>query len=216
MRTADVARIGKPKIITGFADDLATREHLDSKLSGARGKHKGELRIVLACNRCNHARGAEEVAKLGVGCLSTNALLRRVGRVAEPHNAESSQYFIDWLNDPEVLASVDIPHALPAALQTSSCVQSGIAGSRCLDRILPMIPQAIDRTERIAVCRLSATGGPCAVRSSLASRQPAGIMSGCRATPRRADLGARDGLSRSSRSRRVRWPLVLRAVNFVV
>ena len=37
-------------------DDLATREHLDSKLSGTRRKYNGELRVVLACNRCNHAR----------------------------------------------------------------------------------------------------------------------------------------------------------------
>ena len=44
-------------------DDLATREHLDHKLSGQRRKYGGEFRIVLACLRCNHDRGVRDAAK---------------------------------------------------------------------------------------------------------------------------------------------------------
>lgn len=40
--------------------NLATIEHLDSRLSGERGKHHGEIRIVLACRQCNHERGTQE------------------------------------------------------------------------------------------------------------------------------------------------------------
>jgi hypothetical protein len=42
--------------------NLATLEHLDSRLSPERGKHNGERRIVLACAHCNHLRGRMEQA----------------------------------------------------------------------------------------------------------------------------------------------------------
>lgn len=50
----------RPAIGETQPDDLATIEHLDSKPSGERGKHKGEKRIVLACRRCNWTRGNAE------------------------------------------------------------------------------------------------------------------------------------------------------------
>ncbi len=46
--------------------DAATRDHLDHRLSGERGKHPGRVRSVLACVGCNQQRGAEFVASLPV------------------------------------------------------------------------------------------------------------------------------------------------------
>ena len=46
-------------------DDMATIEHLDSRLSGERGNHQGEFRRVMACLKCNNARGKEEEVSLG-------------------------------------------------------------------------------------------------------------------------------------------------------
>ena len=47
-------------------DNLATLEHLDSRLSKERGKHPGERRVVLACNVCNEARNKQEQAQLSI------------------------------------------------------------------------------------------------------------------------------------------------------
>jgi hypothetical protein len=41
-------------------DNLATYEHLDSKLSPERGKHPGKQRVVLACWSCNNQRSIDE------------------------------------------------------------------------------------------------------------------------------------------------------------
>lgn len=41
--------------------NLATFEHLDSKLSGNRGKFPGEQRITLACYGCNQNRNVAEM-----------------------------------------------------------------------------------------------------------------------------------------------------------
>jgi len=44
-------------------EDAATIDHLDSRLSPERGKHKGEWRHVMACSKCNHERArAEDMA----------------------------------------------------------------------------------------------------------------------------------------------------------
>lgn len=44
-------------------DDLATMEHLDSRMSRSRGTAEyGEERTVLACNRCNNLRASLEMA----------------------------------------------------------------------------------------------------------------------------------------------------------
>lgn len=45
-------------------DDLATIDHLDSRLSDERGTRPGEARTVMACWRCNFRRGAREVLAL--------------------------------------------------------------------------------------------------------------------------------------------------------
>jgi hypothetical protein len=47
-------------------DNLATVEHLNSKLSERRNtpNHNGERRVVLACRKCNHSRGAKEYNQL--------------------------------------------------------------------------------------------------------------------------------------------------------
>lgn len=47
-------------------DDLATIEHLDSRLNPERGQHPGERRHRLACAKCNHQRGAEEDKRLSL------------------------------------------------------------------------------------------------------------------------------------------------------
>ena len=39
----------------------ATLEHLDDRVNGQRGKHSGQIRIVLACKECNQKRGRELV-----------------------------------------------------------------------------------------------------------------------------------------------------------
>ena len=45
--------------------NLATLEHLDSKLSGRRRqRHDGAQRIVLACRRCNQAQANGEIERL--------------------------------------------------------------------------------------------------------------------------------------------------------
>lgn len=54
-------RLERPAIGETQPDDLATIEHLDSKLSGERGSHKGERRQVIACRRCNWERGNAEL-----------------------------------------------------------------------------------------------------------------------------------------------------------
>lgn len=41
-------------------DDEATIDHLDSRLSSARGTWHGCYRRVMACRACNYRRGAEE------------------------------------------------------------------------------------------------------------------------------------------------------------
>lgn len=55
--------------------DLATIEHLDSRLSPERGQHPGERRHRLACAKCNHQRGVDEVNQ-----LSLDEKHRRSGR----------------------------------------------------------------------------------------------------------------------------------------
>lgn len=46
-------------------DNMATFEHLDDRFSEDRGKHPNEFRVVLACLKCNNARGRErEAARL--------------------------------------------------------------------------------------------------------------------------------------------------------
>lgn len=48
-----------------FADNEATLDHLDSRLSPTRRQRcDGELRHVVACRRCNEQRGKEEQAAL--------------------------------------------------------------------------------------------------------------------------------------------------------
>lgn len=44
--------------------NMATIDHLDSRLSPERGQHSGEWRHVLACRTCNEARSAAETAEL--------------------------------------------------------------------------------------------------------------------------------------------------------
>lgn len=60
--------------------NAATTEHLDDKLSPARGKHAhGEVRRVAACLKCNNARSNERHTALGV-----DELRRRSGRGSQP------------------------------------------------------------------------------------------------------------------------------------
>ena len=57
-------RIGEKWRPSGRAEPTptyATIEHLDSRLSGERGGHSGEKRLVLACLKCNHNRASREV-----------------------------------------------------------------------------------------------------------------------------------------------------------
>lgn len=61
--------------------DMATFEHLDSKLNPERGQHPGERRVVLACFACNQERGTEEVAALPLAEKH-----RRSGRSQFPAN----------------------------------------------------------------------------------------------------------------------------------
>ncbi len=43
--------------------DMATIDHLDTRLSPLRGLWQGRVaRTVLACNKCNHARGSDQKA----------------------------------------------------------------------------------------------------------------------------------------------------------
>ena len=53
--------------------NLATWEHLDSRLSIERGQHPGEKRIVLACKECNEDRAAAEESNLGLRELWTRS-----------------------------------------------------------------------------------------------------------------------------------------------
>ena len=47
------------------SDNMATVDHLDSRLSGNRkSPRKGEERTVLSCYKCNHHRGSLECKKL--------------------------------------------------------------------------------------------------------------------------------------------------------
>lgn len=46
--------------------NLATIDHLDSRLSPERGKHSGKLRKVAACWECNNKRAAAEERSLGL------------------------------------------------------------------------------------------------------------------------------------------------------
>ena len=55
----------QPKAGQKSPDDMATLEHLDSRLSPSRGMFgHGAKRVVAACYRCNHTRASEEVAGL--------------------------------------------------------------------------------------------------------------------------------------------------------
>lgn len=57
-----------PRDIKGgrLPPDAATRDHLDHRLSGERGKHPGQVRSVLACPECNQQRGAEFEASMPI------------------------------------------------------------------------------------------------------------------------------------------------------
>ena len=46
--------------------NLATIDHLDSRLNPERGKKAGELRKVVACWQCNNDRGIKEEKALGI------------------------------------------------------------------------------------------------------------------------------------------------------
>lgn len=50
----------------GRRGDLATFEHLVSRISEERGKRSSAARVVLACRRCNNARGAQEYESLPI------------------------------------------------------------------------------------------------------------------------------------------------------
>lgn len=65
-------------------DNLATLDHLDSRLSEERGKHSDNIRRVLACRRCNGNRGAKEQAQ-----LSEFELWRRSGHKRQGMNQAS-------------------------------------------------------------------------------------------------------------------------------
>lgn len=54
-------------------DNLATFEHLDSRLSPERGRHPGERRVVLACLRCNNERAHAEERALPLAELQRRA-----------------------------------------------------------------------------------------------------------------------------------------------
>lgn len=61
-------------------DDAATFEHLDDRYSPERGRHYGEIRVVLACNKCNFERNREREKEVGIETLrasSINGLLRK-------------------------------------------------------------------------------------------------------------------------------------------
>ena len=58
--------------------NLATLEHLDSRLNPARGTRPGEHRRVLACKACNEKKGYEAERALGVEAL------RRRSKKARP------------------------------------------------------------------------------------------------------------------------------------
>ncbi len=58
-------------------NNLATLEHLDSRLSGQRGKRSGVRRVV-ACRLCNNKRGAREETQLPI-----NELWRRSRHVRD-------------------------------------------------------------------------------------------------------------------------------------
>lgn len=79
-------------------DDAATIEHLDDRYSPERGKHFGEYRIVLACNRCNNERnkarekevGAAELTRWAKHGLDRKRILRLTGHLLprNPHAHE--------------------------------------------------------------------------------------------------------------------------------
>lgn len=55
------------RIPKGYVPNMATIDHLDSRLSGERGKYRGTgARTVLSCRKCNELRAAEEVKAIGV------------------------------------------------------------------------------------------------------------------------------------------------------
>lgn len=54
-------------------DDAATVDHLDSRLNPERGKHKGELRHVMACSKCNQRRARQEELEVGIQVLRERA-----------------------------------------------------------------------------------------------------------------------------------------------
>lgn len=60
-----------------FPDDMATVDHLDTKLSGRRSPGGGhEERTVLACRVCNEKRAADEERNVGLAEIQ-----RRSGRL---------------------------------------------------------------------------------------------------------------------------------------
>ena len=69
-------------------DNLATLEHLDSRLNPMRGRFVNELRHAVVCKSCNEAKAAEEVARLGLEELRRRA---RNGHEKEDGNAGSVQ-----------------------------------------------------------------------------------------------------------------------------
>lgn len=60
---------GHNRLIKNPPDNLATLDHLDSRFSQERGKHPGKVRTVLACQKCNLQRAADEARRLGAEAL---------------------------------------------------------------------------------------------------------------------------------------------------
>lgn len=50
----------------GYVPNMATIDHIDSRLSPERGKHPGKVRTVLSCRKCNELRAAAEVERIGI------------------------------------------------------------------------------------------------------------------------------------------------------
>ena len=53
----------QPKAKVPSPSNMATFEHLDDRFNQKRGTRTGERRIVLACNKCNHAQGKQRQAE---------------------------------------------------------------------------------------------------------------------------------------------------------
>lgn len=71
--------------------NLATFEHLDSRLSSERGKHQGERRVVLACWECNNNQAREVEKKL----LPISELRERSKR-GRPEQVARSTFGAAW------------------------------------------------------------------------------------------------------------------------